>query len=175
MVVPEWHLALCLISGERVHLYEWEEEEECQNRIQLKARTENERMVEVGGGGKNKKKRAGAINQFHSERKCGNWDWEFIPELYSTLNPTWTSGSIVPPVLICTFSSQFFWPNQLFLRLMETVTSIYAIFFHNQTCFLNRIFKKNEINDWIMLLFELKEFAIIDKKKEESATTFIIP
>lgn len=34
----------------------------------------------------------------------------------------------------------------------------------------------NELNDRIMLLFELKGFALIDKKKKkESAAIFLIP
>lgn len=58
MVVSEWHLALCLISGERVRLLSERGRKSVKKHIQPKARIESERMVELGRGGGKKKGRS---------------------------------------------------------------------------------------------------------------------
>lgn len=55
-----------------------------------KAYSESEdRTGQNGGGEGEQKKRAGAINQIHTERKCGNGYWEekrVTPELDATFS-----------------------------------------------------------------------------------------
>lgn len=67
MVVSERHLALCLISGERVRLSKWEEG--CQNRIQLKASTENE-----NGGGRRRTERGKKKEKGRSDKPVSLWE-----------------------------------------------------------------------------------------------------